>query len=163
MQKFLDLNGLFLSTRSITKQMTGEVPDILTFELDSVKEHLHAAKIHGRSEPQVRNKSEAWLNTLQVTPMLDPEAPIEAEDSTGSVKNTFKATFGEIKKYNLMAIVILPFRVPDNLCHFAAQEATMIIDQFIKPNYESQLLLPPEEQDIFKKLDCYFSSIIYQV
>jgi len=125
--------------------MTGETPDILTFELDSVKEHSHAAKINGRSEPQVRTRSEAWLNTLQVTPMLDPEAPIEAEDSTASIKNTFKATFGEIRKYGLMAVVILPFRVPDNLCHFAASEATMIIDQFLKPNFENQLLLAPEE------------------
>ena len=47
-QKFLDLNGLYLSTRSMTKQMTGESPDILTFELDSVTEHAHAAKIQGR-------------------------------------------------------------------------------------------------------------------
>ena len=33
-QQFIDLNGLFLSTRSLSKQMTGETPDILTFELD---------------------------------------------------------------------------------------------------------------------------------
>ena len=42
-QKFLNLNGLFLSTRSLTKQMTGEGPDILTFELDELTEHRHAS------------------------------------------------------------------------------------------------------------------------
>jgi len=47
-QSFLDLNGLFLSTRSLAKQMTGEAPDILTFELDEVREHEHVAGIYGR-------------------------------------------------------------------------------------------------------------------
>ena len=68
------------------------------------------------------------MNTLKVTSMLDPEAPIESNMSSGSTKNTFKATFGEIKKYNCLVVVVLPFRVPDNLCHFAAREATMVID-----------------------------------
>ena len=95
--------------------------------------------------------------------MLDPEAPIEREDSVASTKNMFKATFGEISKYNCLVVVILPFRVPDNLCHFAAQEATMVIDQFLKPDFEEQINRKAEEQDVFKKLDCYFSSIIYQV
>ena len=71
-QSFLDLNGMFLSTRSLAKQMTGETPDILTFELDQVKEHSHAAAVDNREKGNVRNRSEAWLNTLQVTPMLDP-------------------------------------------------------------------------------------------
>ena len=109
--------------------MTGESPDILTFELDELQEHSHAAKILGRPQNRnVRTKSESWLNTLEVSAMLDPEAPIERDDSVASTKNTFKATFGEIKKYDCLVVVILPFRVPDNLCHFAAQEATMVID-----------------------------------
>lgn len=44
-QAFLNLNGLFMSTRSIAKQMTGETPDILTFELDQIKEHEHVTQI----------------------------------------------------------------------------------------------------------------------
>ena len=52
--------------------------------------------------------------------MLDPEAPIEPEESTKSIKNLFKATFGEISKYNCMVVVCLPARVPDNVCHYAA-------------------------------------------
>lgn len=60
--------------------------------------------------------------------MLDPEAPIEKEDSAKSVKNVFKATFGEVPKYDCVLIVVLPFQVPDNLCHFAAREATMVIE-----------------------------------
>ena len=39
----------------------------------------------------------------------------------------------------------------------------MIIDQFLRPNFEQQLYRSTDEQDVFKKLDCYFSSIIYQV
>ena len=56
-QAFLDLNGLFLSSRSLAKQMTGETPDILTFEFDSVKEHSHASKINGRDKPAERKKT----------------------------------------------------------------------------------------------------------
>ena len=78
--------------------------------------------------------------------MLDPEAPIEREDSVASTKNMFKATFGEISKYNCLVVVILPFRVPDNLCHFAAQEATMVIDQFLKPDFEEQINRTADEQ-----------------
>ena len=126
--------------------MTGETPDILTFEMDQIKEHAHSAKILGRpGNRNIRNRSESWLNTLEVSAMLDPEAPMEPEDSVASTKNTFKATFGEIKKYNCLVVVILPFRVPDNLCHFAAQEATMIIDQFLKPDFDEQLYRQTDE------------------
>ena len=59
---------------------------------------------------------------------MDPESPIEPEESSKSIRNTFKATFGNVKKYTSIVVVVLPFRVPDNLCQFAAQEATMIID-----------------------------------
>lgn len=73
-----------------------------------------------------------------MTTALDPEAPIEHEESTKSVKNTFKATFGNITKHECVMIVVLPFRVPDNLCHFAASEITMILDQFLKPDFDSK-------------------------
>ncbi len=108
--------------------MTGECPDILTFEMDQLTEHRHTAQILGHREPVTRYSAEAALNSLKVTPMLDPEAPIEEEDSSKSVKNVFKATFGEVPKYQSTIVVILPFCVPDNLCHFAAREATMVID-----------------------------------
>lgn len=118
--------------------MTGETPDILTFELDQVTEHEHVTKIMERAEPQTRKKAESYLNTLKVTTTLDPEAPIENELSSKSTKNTFKATFGNIDKHDCVMIVILPFRVPDNLCHFAASELTMILDQHLKPGFEVQ-------------------------
>ena len=117
--------------------MVGETPEILTFEVDSLVEHPHAARVRGHSKPHERKSTQSWLNELQVSNMLDPEAPIEAEDSLKSTKNLFKATFGEIAKYDCMVVVCLPSRVPDNLCHFAAQEATMVIDQFLKPDFES--------------------------
>ena len=145
--------------------MTGETTDILTFELEEVSEHRHVSKIVGNQEkPKKRTQLDSWLNTLQVTPMLDPEAPIEPEDSSKSTKNVFKATFGEVTKYKCLVVVILPYRVPDNICHFAAQEATMVIDQFLKPDFETQINMSYQiEPDVFKKLDVYFSSIIYQV
>jgi len=111
----------------------------------------------------VRYCSEATLNTLKVTPMLDPEAPIEQEDSAKSVKNVFKATFGEVPRADCLVVVILPFRVPDNMCHFAAREATLVVDQFLIPSYQIQPLKPLDSQEIFRKLDVYFGSIIYQV
>ena len=98
--------------------------------------------------------------------MLDPEAPIEPEESTRSTKNTFKATFGEISKFNLMVVVVLPFRVPDNMCHFAAQEATMVLDQFLTPDYEQGGKLYgtrkfDNDSELYNKIDAYMSSIIY--
>lgn len=96
--------------------------------------------------------------------MLDPEAPIEPEDSAKSVKNCFKATFGEVPNYEYLVVVVLPFRVPDNICHFAAREATMVVDQFLQPTFESRVLDTRRDgQEEFRKLDVYFSSIIYQV
>lgn len=74
-----------------------------------------------------------------MTPVLDPEAPIEPEDSAKSVKNCFKATFGEVPNYDYLIVVVLPFRVPDNVCHFAAREATMVVDQFLKPTFEKKV------------------------
>ena len=53
-------------------------------------------------------------------PQLDPEAPIHNEESSHTTRNTYKAAFGEVPKVKCMIVVILPFCVPDNICHFAA-------------------------------------------
>ena len=97
-----------------------------------------------------------------MTPILEPEAPIEPEESTKSTKNCFKATFGEIHNYEYLIVVVLPYRVPDNICHYAAREATMVVDQFLKPDFEYQVSKNNAyEQEEFRKLDVFFGSIIY--
>ena len=101
---------------------------MLVFELDEVQETEHKAKMLNHREPKVFYKNEANINTLSVKPQLDPEAPIYAEESQHSTRNCYKATFGEVPKIKCMIVVILPFCVPDNICHFAAQEAAMTVD-----------------------------------
>ena len=82
----------------------------------------------------------------------------------------FKATFGSIPGQNLVAVVVLPFQVPDNICHYACQEVVMCIEQLspnskcslkdlCNPNYES----PHEQLTAWERLDAYLSSVIYQV
>ena len=162
--QFTKLNGVFLSTRNMTKQMTGETPDILTFEVDAVTKHAQAAAMSSGSKDRLRYKSGAYLNRLEVLPVLDPEAPMNREDSGASTANCFKATFGEVEKFNLMVVTILPFRVPDNICHFAAQEATMVMDQFTPPDYDIQRYSHKDNTtSLLRLLDARLNSIVYQV
>ena len=100
--------------------MVGEEPDILVFELDDVQETEHMAKMLGRDKPRTFHKNKAQINSLSVQPLLDPEAPINNEESSHSTRNTYKAVFGEVPKVKCIIVVILPFCVPDNICHFAA-------------------------------------------
>ena len=63
-----------------------------------------------------------------------------------------------------MVVVILPFCVPDNICHFAAQEAAMTVDQYISPDVDRDLMSGVKDTiHTFQKLDSYFAAIMYQV
>ena len=128
LNKFVELTGMFLASRNLSKQLVGEEPDILVFELDEVEETDQMCKMREHARPEIYRKNEATINSLVVKPLLDPEAAINNEESPHSTRNTYKATFGEVPKVQCMIVVILPFCVPDNICHFAAQEAAMTVD-----------------------------------
>ena len=111
---------MFLASQNLSKQLVGEEPDILVFEMDEVEETDQMCKMKNHSKPEIFRKNEATINTLVAKPVLDPEAAINSIESPHSTRNTYKATFGEIPKVQCMIVVILPFCVPDNICHFAA-------------------------------------------
>ena len=125
-REFKKLAGLFLATRSLTEALVDESTDIMTIEVDTIREHSVVAKIFDRASPKVRHKTSAALNSIQVRPVLDPEAPINASSSFLSTKNMYKVTYGDVKGGKVMLVVCLPYRMPDNLCRYAATQATKL-------------------------------------
>jgi hypothetical protein len=116
----------------MSQQLLGEVPDILIFEKEEVQETVLAAELRGRTSTNVSRLAEANINTLSVKPVLSVTAPRDSEDAR-STRNCYKATFGHSASQNQVVVIILPFCVPDNVCHFAAQEASVCLDQINKP------------------------------
>ena len=76
--------------------------------------------------PIVSKSGESTIGPLNVKPFLNIVAPRNKPDAN-STMNCFKATFG--KTLGRIIVVILPFCIPDNICHYAAQEVTMAYDQ----------------------------------
>ena len=124
-EKFEQMKGYFLASYQLSRQVFNEDPDIVVFELDEVVTSKIALDIQGLVEPLVSKRAEANIGSLQVRPLLSPTAPKNKQEAK-STTNLFKATVG--RAHDRLIVVILPFSVPDNLCHFAAQEATMCFD-----------------------------------
>ena len=122
----------------MTLQVTGEPPDILTFEMESLSEDTSAQKKRGGKETEVYMSSESAIGTLNVQPVLNPQKT--RSNQPGSVSNCFKAVYGQLPQWKLLIVVGLPFSVPDNICHYAIQEITMGFDQQI-PNDVISLIL----------------------
>merc|ERR1740139_901581 len=104
----------------MTLQVTGEPPDILTFEMESLSEDTSAQKKRGGKETEVYMSSESAIGTLNVQKTRS--------NQPGSVSNCFKAVYGQLPQWKLLIVVGLPFSVPDNICHYAIQEITMGFD-----------------------------------
>jgi hypothetical protein len=79
------------------------------------------------SVPKISKRAEANICDLNVRPILLPTVPFSEEDNK-STRNCFKATFATVPNKKGLLVIILPFCIPDNLCHFAAQEAAMSFD-----------------------------------
>lgn len=123
--KFEALKGYFLASAQISRQLFNEDPDIVLFEIEEVIQNIRAQEQLGLMEPQVSRRAEANIGSLFFRPVLDPTvARLAKEDK--SMRNCFKATFGKAK--NRLIVIILPFSVPDNICHFAAQEVSLCYD-----------------------------------
>lgn len=68
LNKFVELSGMFLASRNLSKQLVGEEPDILVFELDEVVETEQMSKMNNHEKPESFRKNEATINSLTVQP-----------------------------------------------------------------------------------------------
>ena len=59
---------------------------------------------------------EAMINNVKVK-------PLKRMDTSADTENCFKASFSTITSENLLITIILPFKVPDNVCNNASREA----------------------------------------
>jgi hypothetical protein len=97
------------------------------FELENRSEDKQANEIRNKKDTSIFASPQSGIGNSSVQPLLNPQE--RKPNETGTVSNCFKAAFGQITQDKLFVVVILPFSVPDNICHFAAQEITMSFNQ----------------------------------